>query len=92
MENKNIPYIVYEAAQARNERTIKRLILALIIATVLIFASNLVWSYIWLQYDYISEETQIDVQADKGNINYIGNDGDINNGKDYSNETEESQD
>ena len=91
MENKNIPYLVYESAQARSERTIKRLILALIIATVLIFASNLVWLYCWQQYDYTSEETKIDVKADRGNVNYIGNDGDITNGTDYGNETQEDE-
>lgn len=92
MENKNIPYIVYEAAQARSERTVKRLILALIIATTLIFASNLAWIYVWKQYDYSSEETKIDVRADKGTANYIGNDGDITNGTDYGLQEEENED
>lgn len=100
MENKNIPQIkteesdfrwIYEATQARSERTIKRLILALIIATALIFASNLVWIYAWGQYDYSSEETKIDVKADKGIANYIGNDGDITNGADNGLETEENE-
>lgn len=92
MENKNIPYLVYESAQARSERTIKRLILALIIATTLIFASNLAWIYVCGQYDYSSEETKIDVKADKGIANYIGNDGDITNGTDNGLETEENED
>ena len=35
-----VPYIVHESAQARNERTVKRLVIALIIAIALIFASN----------------------------------------------------
>ena len=91
MENKNIPGIVFESIQARNERTVKRLILALIIITVMLFASNLAWLYVWRQYDYTSEETKIDVMADKGNANYIGNDGDIINGTDNGYKTEEDE-
>ena len=87
MDNKNIPYIVYESAQARNERTIKRLIAALIIATILIFASNIVWSYIWTQYDYVETEEELRVHISTeggGDANYIGNDGDIVNGENNS--------
>lgn len=86
MEHRDVPYLVYEATQARNERTIKRLITALIIAIALIFASNAIWLYAWLQYDYISEDITVDSQ-DGGNANYIGHDGDINNGTSES-ETE----
>lgn len=87
MENKNIPYIVYESTQARNERAIKRLILALIIATSLIFASNLAWIYAWTQYDYVDNEEELRVHISTeggGDANYIGNDGDILNGEDNS--------
>ena len=82
----NVPYIVYESAQTRLERVNKGLVIALIIAIVLIFASNMAWLYAWNQYDYESgETTQIDVDSQGGGIaNYIGNDRDINNGKDYS--------
>lgn len=48
-ENKmTVPYIVYEGEQARNERTVKRLITALIVAIAVIFASNLAWLYAWM--------------------------------------------
>ena len=79
MEHKDVPYLVYEATQARNERAVKRLVTALIIAIALMFASNAIWIYAWLQYDYISEDITVDSQ-DGGNANYIGHDGDINNG------------
>ena len=82
MEHRDVPYLVYEATQARNERAVKRLITALIIAIALIFASNAIWLYAWLQYDYVSSE-QIDLSTDGGgDANYIGNNGDIINGKD----------
>lgn len=69
---------------ARNERTIKRLIISLIIAVVLIFASNALWLYAWMQCDYTDTESTETVDVDgsgDGIANYIGNDGDINNGE-----------
>jgi flagellar biogenesis protein FliO len=78
-----VPYIVHESAQARNERTVKRLVVALIVAIALIFASNAIWLYAWMQYDYSSDMTtseEINVDGKDGIANYIGNDGDIVNG------------
>lgn len=86
MEHRDVSYLIYEATQARNERAVKRLVIALIIAIVLIFASNAIWLYAWLQYDYIGEEITVDSQ-DGGNANYIGHDGDINNGTSESETT-----
>lgn len=83
MEEKQIPFIVYESESAKSERTIKRLIIALIISIILIFASNAFWLYAWSQYDYSSEETVTTVEQDAkdgGNANFIGKDGNINNG------------
>ena len=77
----NVPYIVHETAMARNERNVKRMIVALIAAIALLFASNALWLWAWNSYDYSSEEIIIDSQ-DGGNANYIGNDGDIVNGED----------
>jgi hypothetical protein len=65
-----VPYIVHESAMARNERTIKRLVIALIIAVALIFASNAAWIYVWQLYDYASEET-VYTQDGEG-VNIIG--------------------
>lgn len=87
MEHRDVSYLVYEATQVRNERTIKRLIIALIVAVVLIFVSNAIWLYAWMQYDYTGEEIIVD-SNDGGNANYIGHDGDINNGTNNS-ETED---
>lgn len=88
----NMPYYVHEGIMARNERTIKRLIISLVISIVLMFASNALWLYAWMQYDYESSETttttetkSVDVDAKDGVANYIGNDGDITNGADKGN-------
>lgn len=77
----DVPYIVHESTVARQERQIKRLWIALIVAIAMIFASNAIWLYAWMQYDYSSEEIIVEQDAtDGGNANYIGDDGDINNG------------
>ena len=70
MENTSVPYIVYESALARSERHLKRLVIALVIAIVLIFASNAAWLWAWVQYDYSGEET-VYTQDGEG-INIIG--------------------
>lgn len=84
-----IPCYAYEVAEAKSERTIKRLIIALILSIILIFASHAIWLYAWCQYDYSSEETTYS-QDGKGinNIN-AGTQGDINNGTkaDYQKES-----
>lgn len=86
MDHRDVSYLLYEATQARHERTTKRLIIALIVAITLIFASNAIWLYAWMQYDYVSEETMVDIDSKYGPANYIGNDGDIYNGQSESNE------
>lgn len=80
-----IPYFVYERTIARFERTIKRLIIVIGIAITLIFASNMAWLYAWNLYDYESANVIVDGES-KGNANYIGASGVINNGEGGSKE------
>lgn len=90
-----IPFVVYESAQTRMERTIKRLITALIIAVILIFASNAAWLYCWMQYDYTSEELETVYQQDGEGMNNIntGAQGDVTNGAESHNyETDSDKD
>lgn len=86
MERKNesmtVPYIVHESVIARMERIVKRLVVALILTILLMFASNGLWLYAWMQYDYISEDSTvntntIDVNGRNGVATYVG---DIING------------
>lgn len=87
----SVPYIVHESSMARMERQIKRLWIALIVAIALLFASSAIFTWAWMQYDYTSEETIVDVNSDDGgNANYIGNDGDIVNGESDRTETDEN--
>ena len=78
-EKAPVPYWVYEEDEARNERHIVRLIIALAIAVSMLFVSNLLWLYAWTSYDYTSTVT---VDGKTGVANYIGNNGDIHNGED----------
>lgn len=73
--NESVPYIVYEGTVARHERTIKRLIIALIISIVLVFGSNFMWLHYVQQYDFESYEyTQdgegVNVLGDGNGVNY----------------------
>lgn len=87
-EDRTIPYFVHEGSMARMERTIKRLWIALLVAILLMFSTNALWLYSWMQYDYVSETVTNDaitVDGKRGNANYIGGDGTIN-GEDNSKE------
>lgn len=75
--HENVPYIVHETAMARNERNVKRMIIAIVMAIVLLFASNALWLWACMQYDYESYDAVTD---NGGDANIIGNDGDIYNG------------
>ena len=77
MEEK-VPYIVYEGEQARHERTVRRLIIALIVSIIIIFLSNAAWLLYMSGYDFYDEE--ISVESREGIANYIGQEGDITNG------------
>ena len=76
----NVPYIVHEAAMARNERNVKRLVIALVVAIVLAFATNVGWLIYESQFEVV-QDTTITQENENGYNNYIGNDGDINYGK-----------
>jgi hypothetical protein len=81
----NVPYIVHEAAMARNERHVKRLVVALVVAIVLAFATNVGWLIYESQFETITYE-----QDGEGinNVNY-GDQGDLNNGAESENQAEE---
>lgn len=79
----SVPYVAYESALARQDRHIKHLFIALIVAIVAIFVSNGIWLAAWMSYDYVSDTVTVD-GWDGGNANYIGNDGDIYNGENSS--------
>ena len=87
----NVPYIVFESEQARHERNIKRLVIALVISIALIFISNMFWLYEWTQYDYESETTTY--TQDGQGVNLIGSSNEVYHGTDpdYQSTKKETQ-
>ena len=79
---KDVPYIVYESEAARHERTVKRLLTALLITILLMVGTNLAWLWVWNQYDFSSESYTVE-SNDDGISNYLnsGMNGEINNGE-----------
>lgn len=73
-----VPFIVYESAQVHAEATQRRLIVAIIALSVMLFLSNIAWLYYWNQYEYVGNDNDVTVSTDVGDANYIGRDGDIN--------------
>lgn len=71
-ENRDVPYIVYEGSMARTERHIKRLVIALIVAVVMICVSNLAWLYVWNSYEYVGDSDTITYTQDGEGNNVIG--------------------
>lgn len=94
MDNpKDIPYIAYEGALVRMERTTTRLFKVIVALIIALFLSNALWLYAWMQYDYVdtSDTETVTVDAGSGTANYIGEDGDITNGKNYGEENKDSK-
>lgn len=79
-EKATVPYFVYESALARSEQNTKRLLIALVICIIVIFASNAVWLFAWMQFEYVGEEVTVD--GTDGIASYVNRGGMILNGED----------
>lgn len=55
MEERVVSYAAFEAMAASNERHIKRLLIALLLAVIMLFVSNLAWLHFWSQFDISGE-------------------------------------
>ena len=76
----------YEGAQARLERSNKRLWILAIILIASLILTNLGWVIYESQYQVIQETTTVEQDNENGYNNYIGNDGDIIYGETNNNE------
>ena len=85
--NVTVPYVVHEATVARQERQIKRMWIALIVAIAMLFASNIGWLI------YESQFVTVSYEQDGGGINNVnvGEQGDINNGAKSEDKIQEEQ-
>lgn len=64
------------------KKTIKRYFIAFMILLFLFFATNIAWMIAWnLPAEDTTQTEQIEQDNSNGANNYIGNDGDINNGE-----------
>ena len=77
-----IPFAAHESAMARSERHIKALIWVIVLLIVLLVGTNAGWLIYNSQFEVVEETTTTITQDNAdGYNNYIGNDGDIVNGK-----------
>ena len=78
----SVPYVVHESAMARAERHTKALIWVIVLLIVLLVGTNAGWLIYNSQFEVVEETTTTITQDNAdGYNNYIGNDGDIVNGK-----------
>lgn len=84
-EMATMPIAQHEKDQSRLMSIIKWLISVIIILVILLVGSNVGWLIYENQFETIETTAQENIVVDadnKGNANYIGNNGDIINGKD----------
>lgn len=97
MENNNnmisMSRLAFERMQAKDERNDRWRNIIILVLIILLVVTNAMWLVAWNQYDYVeTDDYSVDLNSgDGGNANYIGNDGDINNGISESNETENEE-
>ena len=71
----------FERMQAKDEKNDKWRNIIIILLIVLLVLSNGLWLLYESQFEYVVED-YTEVDSGEGDINYIGHNGDINNGKD----------
>lgn len=70
-----VPYIAHEAAMARQERTIKKLWILLILVITLLVATNGAW--IWYENQFMDESWVYEATADDGGRAIANGDGEV---------------
>ena len=90
-QNVNVPYVAHESAMARSERQSKRLWIVILVLIGALIGTNLSWVIYENSFEEVITTEKIIVDADdNGNANYIGQDGNIYNGEDYSKENNQN--
>ena len=69
-----VPFIVHEGAMARQERTISRLWIVVILLIVLLVGSNAAWIWYEAQYETVSVVQQVEQDAENGINRFVGGD------------------
>ena len=82
--------IAFERMQSKDERNDRWRNIIIILLILLLVATNIMWLVAWNSYDYVDDYTAVEADDDS-DINYIGHNGDINNGRtDNTQETEQN--
>lgn len=77
MENKSIYEAAFEFTIEKMNQTIKRMLIIIIMLIIAVIATNVGWIIYESQYE---SYTYTLAAGESGNANYIGNEGNINNG------------
>ena len=92
MDNNNpVSFITFEATCTRFDRIIKRLTIALVVCILLVFVSNAVWLYAWMQYDYESEAITTTYTQDGHGTNIIGDSNEVNHVAEQDNNNSQTE-
>ena len=86
-----IPFVVYQATAARQERQIRRMWIVILFLICALIGTNIAWVIYENSFEDVvtSEEIIVDAQ-ENGIANYIGQDGNIYNGKDNNKESNQN--
>lgn len=77
MDEKFVSYLAFESVTARQERTIKRLWILIIILIVSLLGTNAGWLYWESQWEDVAVTQDVEATADNGsdlNLNTVGGD------------------
>lgn len=93
MDNNNdnivMSRIAFERMQAKDERNDKWRNIIIVLLIVLLVVTNGMWLWYESQYEHVTDDYSVELDTgDGGDANYIGNDGDINYGKDNGTQTD----
>ena len=80
MEEKHVPYIVFEGELARMERIIKRLWILIIIMFLALVGSNLAWLYYENQFEDVVTTTTVTQESESDTGDAFNVNGDYING------------
>ena len=80
-KNSNVPFVVYQATAARQERQIKRMWIVILLLICALIGTNLAWIIYNSQFEIVEESVTVEQESDNGDNNYIGNNGDITYGE-----------
>ena len=84
-----VPYVAHEADMARQERTIKRLWILLLVMLVLLVGTNVAWIYYESQFVEETTTVEQDIETGDGDA-FVAGVGDVNYGQDKAESDQEN--